>query len=404
LEATGASRIEYFRIDAELDGRVKFDGRVAGAAEGLDFHYRVKSEGRVIAVGSAPVRGKYAAAGTWIREPRLWSLAQPNLYDVEFELRKGDTAVDHVDSYFGIRKVAVERGRVTLNGQPVYLKLVLDQGYWPESLLTPPSDEAIQYDLKMTKEMGFNGARKHQKVEDPRYLYWADKLGLIISGEMANAYLFDEQYAARFTREWMECLERDINHPSILIWAPINESWGVPRLVDVRQQAHLRSLYHLTKTFDPTRLVIDNEGWEHLETTDLFAVHDYAPTLDALMSRWKVFVEKKQLPPHGREYLIPGHEYNGSPLYLSEFGGIAYIPPGTQAAENAWGYSGVEKTTDAVITRLSGQYNAIQSLPFVGICYTQLTDVEQEMNGLLTYDRKPKFDSKRLKEFNDRLK
>lgn len=404
LEATGASRLDFVRIHAELDGRVTFDGRVAGAQDGLDFHYRVKSEGRVIAVGSSPVRGKYAAAGTWIREPRLWSLEQPHLYDVELELKKGEAVVDHVDSYFGIRKVAVEKGRVTLNGRPVYLKLVLDQGYWPESLLTPPSDEAIQYDLKITKEMGFNGARKHQKVEDPRYLYWADRMGLIVSAEMANAYLFDEQYAARFTREWMECLERDINHPSILIWAPINESWGVPKLTDVRQQAHLRSLYHLTKTFDPTRLVIDNEGWEHLETTDLFAVHDYAPTYETLWNRWKVFVEKKQLPPHGREYLIPGYEYNGSPLYLSEFGGIAYIPPGTQAAENAWGYSGVEKTPEAALARLSGQYNAIQSVPFVGICYTQLTDVEQEMNGLLTYDRKPKFDSKRLKEFNDRLR
>lgn len=404
LEATGASRLDFVRIDSDLDGRVTFDGRIAGATEGLDFHYSVKWQGRVVAVGSAPARGKYAAAGTWIREPRLWSLDQPNLYEVELELRKGEAVIDHVDSYFGIRKVAVERGRVTLNGRPIYLKLVLDQGYWPESLLTPPSDEAIQYDLRMTKEMGFNGARKHQKVEDPRFLYWADKMGLIVSGEMANAYLFDEQYAARFTREWMECLERDINHPSILIWAPINESWGVPKLTDVRQQAHLRSLYHLTRTFDPTRLVIDNEGWEHLETTDLFAVHDYAPTLDALMNRWKVFVEKKEMPALGHPYLIPGYAYNGTPLYLSEFGGIAYIPPGTAAAENAWGYSGVEKTPEAALSRLSGQYNAIQSLPFVGICYTQLTDVEQEMNGLMTYDRKPKFDSKKLKEFNDRLR
>lgn len=404
LEATGASRLDFIRINTEQDGRVTFDGRVAGSSEEMDFHYRVKSEGKVVAVGSAPVRGKYAAAGTWIREPRLWSLEQPNLYEVEFELKKGDAVVDHVDSYFGIRKVAVERGRVTLNGRPVYLKLVLDQGYWPESLLTPPSDEAIQYDLRMTKEMGFNGARKHQKVEDPRYLYWADKMGLIVSGEMANAYLFDEQYAARFTREWMECLERDINHPSILIWAPINESWGVPKLTDVRQQAHLRSLYHLTRTFDPSRLVIDNEGWEHLETTDLFAVHDYAPTEAAIRDRWRVFVDKKEMPPNGRPYLIPGYEYNGSPLYLSEFGGIAYIPPGTQAADNAWGYSGVEKTPEAVLNRLTGQYNAIRSLPFVGICYTQLTDVEQEVNGLLTYDRKPKFDNKKLKEINDGLR
>ena len=146
----------------------------------------------------------------------------------------------------------------------------------------------------MTKEMGFNGARKHQKVEDPRYLYWADKMGLLVSGEMANAYLFDDTYVARFTREWMEAVERDYNHPSVIIWAPINESWGTPNLADTRQQDHLKSLYALTHSLDATRLVIDNEGWEHTDMTDLFAIHDYIRNGELL---WGSPVQTPERPP-----------------------------------------------------------------------------------------------------------
>ena len=311
-----------------------------------------------------------------------------------------------LDTYFGFRKVAIENGRFYLNNRPVYLKFVLDQGYWPDSLLTPPSDEAIKFDIEKTLEMGFNGARKHQKLEDPRFLYWADKMGFLVSSEMANAYLFDEQYAFRFMREWKESVLRDMNHPSIVMWVPINESWGVPNLRDPRQQAHLRALYHATKTLDPSRPVIGNDGWENLEATDLMAVHDYTARGPELLARWQN-VEVKPgatLPSHSRGYVIPGFEYNGTPLYLSEFGGIAYIPEGVKVPESAWGYDGVEKSQADALARLQGLYEAIRDSPFIGICYTQITDVEQEINGLLTYDRKPKFDPAAIKKLNDMLR
>ncbi|MGJ5820765.1 glycoside hydrolase family 2 protein [Paludibaculum fermentans] len=407
LEATGASRIDSLKIDASTTGAVDFQTRIANPEAGLTLAYTVKSGETVVATGTGAVSdGKYAAAGAFVRSPRLWSVERPNLYDVTLQLKKGETVIDMVQSYFGFRKIGLENGRVTINGRPVYLKFVLDQGYWPESLLTPPSDEAIQYDIRMTKEMGFNGARKHQKLEDPRFLYWADKMGFLVSDEMANAYLFDEQYVQRFQKEWMEAVERDINHPSIIIWAPLNESWGVPDVTDPRQQSHLRALYHMTKSMDPSRLVIDNEGWQHTEATDLFAVHDYTANYDGLKARWaKVEVKPgAALPSHGMNYLAPGNVYNGSPLYLSEFGGIAYILPGSKVPAEAWGYSGVEKTPEAALGRLSGQYDAIAQSPIMGICYTQITDVEQEINGLMSYDRKPKFDVKKLKELNDRLK
>jgi hypothetical protein len=225
---------------------------------------------------------------------------------------------------------------------------------------------------------------------------------------MANAYLFDEKYVERFTKEWIEAVERDYNHPSIVMWVPINESWGTPNLRDPRQQQHLRALYTLTKSLDATRPVIDNDGWEHTDMTDLFAIHDYARTGELLWERYKnpdLGKPASTVPNNARSALAPGYAYNGTPILLSEFGGIAFIPPGHQVPKESWGYSGIEKTAEATLERLRGLYQAIARIPaFAGICYTQLTDVEQEVNGLLTYDRKPKFDSKTLREINDLLR
>jgi hypothetical protein len=313
--------------------------------------------------------------------------------------------LDRVQSYFGFRSIGVVGDRVILNNRPIYLKMILDQGYWPESTLTPPTDEAIQYDIKMTKAMGFNGARKHQKLADPRYLYWADKMGLLVSSEMANAYLFDEGYVERFTREWTEAVARDYNHPSIIMWVPINESWGVPNLADPRQQQHLRGMYTLTKSLDNTRLVIDNDGWEHTDLTDLFAIHDYARNGDILREKYKNLGKPNAgVPNIARAALAPGFKYNGSPVVLSEFGGISYIMPGQQAPEGSWGYAGLEPDQNAAFSRLKGLWLGIHDVSaFAGICYTQLTDVEQEINGLMTYDRKLKFSAEEIKKLNDSL-
>lgn len=405
LEAVPETRLERVRITPAADGSVRFEARIVAPAPDLELHAVVRYENSFVA--SAAVRAAEAktALTLSVPDPKLWSAESPDLYDVTFELRRGGNVIDRVASYFGFRTVSIENGRVLINGRPVFLKMVLDQGYWPDGILTPPSDEAIQYDIRMTKEMGFNGARKHQKVEDPRYLYWADRMGLYVSGEMANAYVFDEDYAARFTGEWIEAVERDYNHPSVIMWAPLNESWGTPNLRDPRQQAHLKANYWLTKSLDATRPVIDNEGWEHVDTTDIFAVHNYARTGDDLLRIYAGLGKPGVVPDSGsRPPLVPGHSFNGSPVTLSEFGGIAYIPEGTVVPEKSWGYSGVEPTADGALARLRGLYEAIAKLPFSGICYTQLTDVEQEVNGLLTYDRKPKFDVKEIRELNDLLR
>jgi len=402
LEAAGSSYLERPRVKTSLDGTVRFEARVARPVGGLEFVATVRLKDQVIASGTGAVVADRASVAVAITEPRLWSPGSPNLYDVVYELKGGGKVIDRAISYFGIRSVGVRQGRVAINNNPTYLKLVLDQGYWPESLLTPPSDEAIQYDIKMTKEMGFNGARKHQKVEDPRFLYWADRMGFLVSGEMANAYVYDEAYAGRFTREWIEAVERDVNHPSVVIWAPINESWGTPDLSDLRQQAHLKALYALTRSLDPSRLVIDNEGWEHTDQTDLFAIHDYARSGDILYEKYKDLGKPGAgVPDNAEPALVPGYQYNGTPVYLSEFGGIAFIPPGHEVPKQAWGYAGVEKTPEAALERLRGLYAALARIPAMsGLCYTQITDVEQEVNGLMTYDRKMKFDAKAVREIN----
>jgi beta-galactosidase/beta-glucuronidase len=403
LEAVGDSYLSHVRVTPSMDGAVRFDARLARPAADQVLRATISYNGAVVTRGEAATDGSRAGLGLRVIDHREWQVGQGNLYDVTLELVRGGAVIDSVKTYYGYREVTVDAKGLQFNGRRLYLRMVLDQGYWPESLLTPPSDEAIQYDIKTSQAMGFNGARKHQKVEDPRFLYWADKLGYLVSGEMANAYQYDDQYVARFTREWLEVLERDINHPSIIMWIPINESWGTPNLRDKRQQAHLKANYWLTKSLDPSRLVIENDGWEHVDTTDVFGIHDYARTGDMIAKKYAVLDNPTaRIPDNSRAALVPGYEYNGSPIFLSEFGGIAYRAPGSPVPEGAWGYSGVEKTPEDALARLKGLYEAIAKVPrIIGVCYTQLTDVEQEINGLLTYDRKPKFDVNAIKAVND---
>ena len=403
LEAVGDSYLSHVRITPSMDGAVRFDARLARPAPDQILRAVVSFAGTEVPRGEATTEGPRASLGLRVSDPREWNIGQGNLYEVRLELERGGAVLDTVHTYYGYREVTVDAKGLQFNGRRMYLRMVLDQGYWPESLLTPPSDEAIQYDIKTAQAMGFNGARKHQKVEDPRFLYWADRLGYLVSGEMANAYLYEDQYVSRFTREWLEVLERDINHPSIIMWIPINESWGTPNLRDRRQQSHLKANYWLTKSLDATRLVIENDGWEHVDTTDVFGIHDYARTGEMLLKKYSVLENPNaRIPDNSRAALVPGYEYNGSPIFLSEFGGIAYRAPGSPVPEGAWGYSGVEKTPEDALARLRGLYEAIAKVPrIIGVCYTQLTDVEQEINGLLTYDRKPKFDVNAIKAIND---
>ena len=328
---------------------------------------------------------------------KLWSPETPNLYDLTVRVKQNGAVLDEVQSYFGVRTVSLENGKFLLNGQPYYLKFVLDQGYHSDGILTFPSDAAIRRDIELTKAMGFNGARKHQKVEEARFFYWADRMGFLVWGEMANCYWYSETAVQRITTEWQAAVRRDYNHPSIVAWVPLNESWGVPNLVsDARQPAHLNSLYALTKALDPLRPVISNDGWEHA-TSDLLTIHDYEGQGPVLRERYANLASILAAQPAKRILTLPDHDYNGQPIMLTEFGGIGYRK-GEQAG---WGYTTAENDDD-FIQRYQAVVEAVYASPHIhGFCYTQITDVEQEINGLLTHDRQPKVPLHVIKKIND---
>ncbi len=378
-------RLEFCIAHAEVGQRLEVDIRYQGQ---LLTH-------ETLGVQSVPCR---AACVLTLPELYLWSPEQPNLYDITFRLKDGDRVLDEVESYFGMRKVSTANGHFLLNNAPYYQKLVLDQGYFPESLLAAPSDEALRQDIELTKAMGFNGVRKHQKVEDPRYLYWADQLGLLVWGEMANCHTFGDTAIRRITTEWQAAIERDYNHPSIVVWVPLNESWGVPRLVtDKRQPDHANALVYLTRSLDPSRLVISNDGWEHT-ISDLCTIHDYTANED-IAARYKTPARAVAGKPAKRNIHVPGYPYRGEPIILSEFGGIAF----KQSEWDGWGYSSAEDAAE--FTRCYHDVmELVFSLPVIkGYCYTQFCDVEQEINGLLTYDRRPKIDIEVIRAINHGL-
>jgi beta-galactosidase/beta-glucuronidase len=410
MEPVPARRVDRLRLTPDVDA-ASLDVQVSieGFEPGMALRVVVGREGervlddRLSGLRSALVerrlpllaRGEPHESpypGRWAR-PALWSPGEPNLYDLRLELLdENGNVLDAVDSYFGMRKIEVRGGKVYLNNRPLYQRLVLDQGYFPGGLLTAPTDGDLRRDIELAKEMGFNGARKHQKVEDPRWLYWADTLGFLVWGEAANAYAYSPGYVRRLTAEWQEVVERDRNHPSVVVWVPMNESWGVPEIeADGRQAEHLLAMYHLTRSLDPSRPVVSNDGWEHA-VTDLCTIHDYRNA--AALARIYETPESAVREPERRPVYAPGYGYRGEPVLVTEFGGITM---GRVTAES-WGYRTVADA-EGLLERYADLVFALVGSEVVqGFCYTQLTDVEQETNGLLTFDRRPKAQTSRIRE------
>ena len=328
------------------------------------------------------------------RNDLLWTPDSPTLINATIKLMRGDDVIDEIYSYSALRSVKVHRDRFLLNGRPYHLRLVLDQGYWPDTLMTAPSDEALRRDVELAKLMGFNGVRKHQKIEDPRYLYWADTLGLMVWEEMPSAYRFTTRSIKRLMREWIEAIERDYSHPCIITWVPFNESWGVPDLNAT--QAHrdaVHAFFHLTKTLDPARPVIGNDGWES-SATDIIGIHDYDGNPVTLRERYGPQVKPEEMfdrrRPGGRMLTLDGYPHHGQPIILTEFGGIAYVKPDDPLYVEAWGYERRDKLDEFEKQALSLIEVARTTGMFCGFCYTQFADTFQEANGLLFADRTPK--------------
>ncbi len=323
-----------------------------------------------------------------------WSPENPRLLYVDFALYKGGKRVDLAHTRIGMRKISIdEYGKICLNNRPYYQRLVLDQGYWQESGLTPPSAEALRKDIELAKSMGFNGARKHQKLEDPYFCYYAEELGFLTWCEMPSAYRFCAEEAAAITKEWQEIVRAGRNCTSNVCYVPLNESWGAREIAsDEAQQAFARSLYYLTKSLDPTRLISTNDGFEVVNPTDILGVHDYDSEKAEDFQKYANGYDG--MHPQGFALFAEGEKYAGEPVLLTEFGGRAFQ---TDAKGEAWGYSGAAQNEEAFLKQLGSIMQGVYSCNFQGYCYTQLTDVQQEVNGLLTAERKPKVDMQKLK-------
>lgn len=398
LEPVASTRFVDVRFRPDLDkANVEVTVTLSREAVGCAADVRISVGGRSVVDDRIRVLGQRivrtfsllegaAQAGSHVADHHgvgVWSPESPALYDVELSLSAGDDVVDRVSSYFGVRKVEARDGRVWLNGSPYPLRLVLDQGYFPGGGLTG-TEQQFRRDIELTKQMGFNGVRKHQKVEDPRWLHLADTLGLLVWEEMPSAYRYSDETVSRLTREWAEVVTRDRNHPCIIAWVPLNESWGVPEVAtDSAQQAFVDAMVGLTRALDPTRLVVSNDGWEQT-TADLFTVHDYRSP-ETLAKTYADADLAVAGAPGGHLLAVPGHEYAGQPLILSEFGGVSL-----SAGENDWGYS-VAKDDADLADRVSAFFVAAGGASVLaGYCYTQLTDIGLETNGLLTFERVPK--------------
>lgn len=419
LEAVPRSRIARPRITPQL-ATASFDVLVplVNARRGMRVRAEFRDAGGAVATTEVTA-GWDLAPVLHIDIPpdrvRPWHPSDPHLYDVTISLHDAEAVIDRVEMYAGLRSVAIDGHRVLINGEAVFQRLVLDQGWWPDSLMTAPSDDALSDDIRLGIEAGFNGARLHQKVFEERYLYHADRLGYLVWGEFADwgasqptANLsYHQQPDASFVAQWLEVLERDHNHPAIIGWCPLNETYQrlhdrITQLDDVTQ-----ALYRATKLADPTRPVIDASGYSHrVRAADIYDAHDYEQDPET-------FARNHAGLAHGapyvntREGLTLSIPYEGQPYFLSEYGGIWWNPlVGADDPERreSWGYGARVASEEEWYARFAGLTDVLlnEALMF-GYCFTQLTDTFQEENGLYTGDRVPKFDIARIAAVQRRL-
>ena len=325
----------------------------------------------------------------------LWHPDRPNIIDVQLELiDAAGKVVDHVTSYTAMRSLSIEGEQFVMNGDVCHLRLALNQGYWQRSGMTAPDDAAFKRDVELAKRAGFNGVRMHQKIENPRFLYWADRLGLLVWEEMPSVYSFSQKALTRLAVEWLAVLKRDVSHPCIVTWVPFNESWGVPDLpLSAPQRNFIRGIVALTRSFDSTRPVIGNSGWENPDG-DMYTIHDYDSNPDTFAARYPytdagLLNLLKRVRPGGKQLVLEGADFLGKPLLIDEFGGIKFTPDSPDGT-GTWGYS-VATTAEDFVRKYASLVAAISVHPRIcGFCWTQLYDTYQEANGLFKMDRSEK--------------
>ncbi len=378
--------VSYKVYPQPANSSVMVQASIKGCTAGCTLKASASFEGKTM--GSCTRTGASELAfEIMLTEAHLWAPESPNLYDLELAIEQNGAVLDRVDCYFGLRDIRWDGRAIEINGKPVFQRLILDQGFYPDGIYTAPSEEALINDIKLSMDLGFNGARLHQKVFEERYLYWADKLGYLVWGEMASWGL-DITTAAgleNFLPEWLEEVARDFNHPALVGWCPFNETWDDPKTGARQDNEVLRATYLATKALDPTRPVIDTSGNFHV-ITDIYDIHDYDQDPDSFRAKLAPMADGGE----AFETFPQRQKYEGQPYFVSEYGGTWWNP--NPEDENNWGYGNRPDSEDEVLRRFAGLAAAMLENPAVcALCYTQLTDVEQEQNGLYSYDRSRKF-------------
>jgi hypothetical protein len=384
LEGVGETFVSGLRIEPDVQGsRFLVTAEVDGPAPGRTVHVVCSADGKKISESQAPADWRNGRLVVPVDHPHLWQLGDPFLYNFEVEVREGTKVIDRLKSYAGMRSIAIDGHRILINGKPVFQRLVLDQGFYPDGVWTAPSDGALKHDIEMSMSVGFNGARLHQKVFEPRFLYWADKLGYLVWGEFPNYGLNhkDPRTERPVIEEWNAIVARDRNHPAIIGWCPFNET---PSDAGTLQNTIVRMTWQL----DPNRPVIDTSGYIHsLPEAEVMDAHDYDQNPQSFRRRWQSYFAESGLPAR---YQATGRR--DLPFMVSEFGGIGWN------TGEGWGYGNAPKSLEEFYSRLEGLVGALTDNEHMfGYCYTQLTDVEQERNGIFQFDRLPKFDTAKLK-------
>ena len=387
LEAVSETHISGLTVWPDAaNARVSLEVSIEKPKSGIRLEVSASSDGKIIVLQDLKPTNIITLE---IPNPILWQPGKPHLYDLRLRLLDGIKAVDEVSSYFGLRDVRIEGDRILINGEPIFQRLILDQGFWPDGIYTAPSDTELKADIERAIKLGFNGARLHQKIFEPRALYWADKMGYLIWAEFPDwgcSIRTHVQARENFLREWADAVLRDRSHPSIVAWTPLNEAHSN---ADRYNPLFLREVYDLTKRLDPSRPVVDASGYTHVKT-DIWDLHDYDQNAESFKARYDSFgidPRTETLPRNDGDHEPP---YDGQPVVMSEYGGIWWNPG--QQNEEAWGYGDRPSDEETFIERLTGLTNTLLDNPHItGLCYTQLTDVEQEVNGLYTYDRIAKF-------------
>jgi len=389
LEFVPESYIESIKIYPNAENcSVDIQAKVCGSGK---FEALALFRENIMGVATVNTNGGLINAHLDLKESHLWNVGEGNLYDLELKFND-----DRVDSYFGLRDVKLDGYKFLINKKSVFQRLVLDQGYYPDGVYTAPTDEALIRDIQISLDVGFNGARLHQKIFEPRFLYHCDKMGYIVWGEFPNwglDWTVDEAIYG-ILPEWLEELERDFNHPAIIGWCPFNETWDVNR----RQQRDqvLETVYRTTKAFDPTRPCIDTSGNFHV-VTDIFDVHDYEQDPKIFKENYDRFMSENVL----FDRFDNRQHYNGEAVFMSEYGGIQWSENSND--KSAWGYGSAPKNKYEFFERYKDLTDVLlDNDKMFGFCYTQLYDIEQEQNGLYTYNRKPKFEVSYFRTVNQR--